>query len=127
MVWDIVNYIRDHSFLQELIKLENGHNCSFLDFFIRKCFEEYICSNSNELEYIYRDLEVFFHFKYPIGTYIKRNLTCAAGNIFSSKRKMRSGYTEQYIRLVRLYSEKETAYFLVKNSILFTNAMDDEH
>lgn len=123
VIWDIINYIKDHSFLQELIILKKGHNCSFLDFFIRKCFEEYICSTNKQLEYIYQDLSVFFQLEYPIGTYIKRNLTCAAGNVFSSKRKMLSGYTEQYIRLVRLYSkkemlyEKETAYFLIKNSI----------
>jgi len=123
MLWDLVDYIKDHSFILKWITLDGGHNCSFLDFFLRKCFEEYICSVNMQLKYVYQGLEKFFQLEYPIGSYIKRNLTCAAGNVFSSYRKRFSGYDEQYIQLVRVFSEKEklyekeTAYFLIRNSL----------
>lgn len=98
-----------------------NQNYSFMDFFIRKCFEEHICSSELPLEAIYQHMEEkFFPLKYPIGSYIRRNLTCAAGNIFSSRRAALSGYDAQYMKLAGAFAQssegqkKETAYFLIK-------------
>lgn len=121
MIDDIVDYIRTHSALLESI--EKGHNCSFLDFFLRKCLEKYIYFTNKDLENVYSDLEKYFQINYPVGLYIKRNLTCAAGNIFSSQGKHLSGYEEQYIKLAVLFADKQafsqkaTAWFLIRNSV----------
>lgn len=123
ILWDVINYIDSHGIIHQ-ITLEGGHNYSFMDFFIRKCFEEHICSSELPLEAIYQHMEQkFFPLKYPIGSYIRRNLTCAAGNIFSSRKEAFSGYDAQYMKLAGTFAQssegqkKETAYFLIKNSL----------
>lgn len=128
VLWDIINYIEDHN-LSRQITVARGHNSSFMDFFIRKCFEEHICSSSLSLEGIYQHLEgKFFQLEYPVGSYIRRNLTCAAGNVFSSRRKFLSGYNKQYIKLTDNFArsnevdKKKTAYFLIKNSLSEDNS-----
>lgn len=131
LLWEIINYITSNLNLLRQIAVNSGANSSFMDFFIRKCFEEHICSSNLSLGNIYYQLEQFFNLKYPIGSYIKRNLTCAAGNIFSSRRKILSGYTMQYIQLTKTFAEskevyeKETAYFLIKNSLSKYNSQLD--
>lgn len=72
---------------------------------------------------IYDDYEAWFRLGNPIGAFIKRNLTCAAGNIFALKSKYKDRYYQQYIDLVHVYSEKNsfyekaTAWFLIRNSV----------
>jgi hypothetical protein len=121
VISDIIDYIYENKFILEIIK--NGNNSSFFDFFIRKCMENYLYMTPKDLKTVYCDFENFFHIKQPVGAYIKRNLTCAAGNLFSSHGKHRRGFYEEYIGLVAYFAEKEeyyekaTAWFLIKNSV----------
>ncbi len=121
VIADIIAYIYEHEFILEIIK--NGNNSSFFDFFIRKCMENYLYSTPKDLKTVYCDFEECFQTEQPVGAYIKRNLTCAAGNLFSSHGKHRSGFDEEYIGLVAYFAEKEefyekaTAWFLIKNSV----------
>ena len=121
VISDIIAYIYEHEFILEIIK--NGNNSSFFDFFIRKCMEKNLYSTSKDLKTVYLDFEEYFQTEQPVGAYIKRNLTCAAGNLFSSRGKHRSGFDEEYIELVAYFAEKEnyyekaTAWFLIKNSV----------
>lgn len=121
VISDVIAYIYEHKFILEIIK--NGNNNSFFDFFIRKCMENYLYSTPKDLKTVYCDFEEFFQTEEPVGVYIKRNLTCAAGNIFSSYGRSQEGFDEGYIELVEYYAEKEqfyekaTAWFLIKNSV----------
>ncbi|WP_196592337.1 hypothetical protein [Pectinatus frisingensis] len=121
VIKDIIAYIYEHESILEIIK--NGNNNSYFDFFIRKCMEIYLYSTIKDLRTVYCDFEEYFKNKQPVGAYIKRNLTCAAGNLFSSHGKHPSGFDEEYIGLVayfagkKEYYEKATAWFLIKNSI----------
>lgn len=133
LLYEIIHYIDNNPHLKQQIKTSSGANSSFMDFFIRKCFEEHICSSNLLLEDIYFQLEKFFDLEPPIGTYIKRNLTCAAGNIFSSRKKFLSGYNMQYIQLTKTFAdsqevyEQKTAYFLIKNSLSkYNSRLDSE-
>lgn len=105
------------------ITMSVGSNSSFMDYFLRKYFEEYLCSTSMTLESVYLRMNRFFQLDFPIGSYIRRNLTCAAGNIFSAEKRAFSGYTGQYIHLADFFAgsdkvyEKKTSYFLIKNSV----------
>lgn len=57
----------------------------------------------------------------PSGHFIKRNLTCAAGNLFSNMHNQ--NYNELYISLIQEMAGSEirmnrlTAFFLIENSI----------
>lgn len=57
----------------------------------------------------------------PFGHFIKRNLTCAAGNLFSNMHNQ--NYNELYISLTKEMAGSEirmnrlTAFFLIENSI----------
>lgn len=112
----IISIIISHDQLNESIA--NSNNEGFLDFFLRECFEYYIVHHPGELKKIYSNLRPLFDKTFPIGIYIKRNLTCAAGNIFENRDE--KNYRDEYIELVRrfiLSDEKYTAWFLIKNSV----------
>ena len=117
---DIVAFIEEHKLAETI---QNGNNRSFLDFLIRRCFESYLFTTTRTLIMIYNDYKEWFKVGNPIGAFIKRNLTCAAGNIFSLKSKHKDGYYQQYIELVHMYAEKNsfyekaTAWFLIRNSV----------
>lgn len=118
---DILSYIYAHNDLKEQIG-RDGNNTSFMDFFIRGIFERYLWETSSTLSDIYTSMESLFLLDYPYGSYIKRNLTCAAGNLFSSS-SISNEYYYQYYELIKhflnsstLY-DKETAWFLIRNSI----------
>lgn len=117
---DIVAFIKEHE-IEGII--QNGNNQSFLDFLIRRCFENYLFTTSRTLIMIYDAYKEWFRLGNPIGAFIKRNLTCAAGNIFSLKSRHKDGYYQQYIDLVHAYAEKTnfyekaTAWFLIRNSV----------
>lgn len=123
VVHDIVNYFIRNPSLMRIIEFENSKNQSFMDYFIRRCFEIYICYSEKQLEYIYQEFNSLMQLPYPQGTFVKRNLTCAAGNVFSSIRKRKRGYNKQYIELVKMFAneeklyDRETAYHLIKNSV----------
>ncbi|MBB5337576.1 hypothetical protein [Pectinatus brassicae] len=76
-----------------------------------------------DLVTVYCDFEKLFQNEKPVGAYIKRNLTCAAGNIFSSQGRHPIGFDKEYIELTAYFAKKEgyyekvTAWFLIKNSI----------
>lgn len=120
LIADIVIYIEEHELADTI---QNGENLSFLDFLLRRCFENYLFTTSKSLIMIYDDYEEWFRIKNPIGVFIKRNLTCAAGNIFASKSKHKDGYDDQYIDLIHSFAEKNsfyekaTAWFLIRNSV----------
>lgn len=117
---DIVAFIEEHKIADTIQK---GNNRSFLDFLLRRCFENYLLTTARTLTMIYNDYEEWFNVGNPIGAFIKRNLTCAAGNIFSLKSKHKDDYYQQYIELVDMYAdknsfyEKATAWFLIRNSV----------
>lgn len=117
---DIIAFIEEHEISDTI---QNGSNRSFLDFLIRGCFENYLFKTSKTLIMIYNEYEEWFKIRNPIGAFVKRNLTCAAGNIFTLKSKRKDGYYYQYIDLVNTYAEKNsfyekaTAWFLIRNSV----------
>lgn len=120
IIWDIINYIKAHKLISQ-IDFDCGKNESFLDYFVRRCFEEYLFSDINSICTIYKRLENFFEFEKPFGHFIKRNLTCAAGNVFSNIHNQT--YNELYIRLTKdmagskVRMNRLTAFFLIENSM----------
>lgn len=120
IIWDLIDYIKVHKLISQ-IDVNIGNNESFLDFFVRRCFEKYLYSNVNAIRTIYQHFEKFFEFEKPFGHFIKRNLTCAAGNIFSNMHNQ--NYNELYISLTKEMAGSEirmnrlTAFFLIENSI----------
>ena len=120
IIWDIINYIKEHKLISQ-IDINSGNNESFLDFFIRRCFEQYLLRNVDAISTIYQRFEKFFECEKPFGHFIKRNLTCAAGNLFSNMHNQ--NYNELYINLTQEMAGSEirmnrlTAFFLIENSI----------
>lgn len=120
IIWDLINYIKAHKLISQ-IDINSGNNESFLDFFIRRCFEQYLLRNVNAIRTIYQRFEKFFECEKPFGHFIKRNLTCAAGNLFSNMHNQ--NYNELYISLIQEMAGSEirmnrlTAFFLIENSI----------
>ena len=99
-----------------------GENNSFLDFFLRACNEYILDCYKVDVRKMYDQQQKFFKERKPIGAYIKRNLICAAGNLFSHKSY--KNYQRKYIYLVKdLISkgETQTAWFLIRNSIEHDN------
>ena len=122
LVWGIIQFINQNK-LEDIVRF--GNNKSFLDHFLRKCFEYYIVDNVDNkkvtLRKIYDELEELFEFNPPIGSYLKRNLTCATGNIFENRRDVK--YHDDYVDLVHYFviedelQKRLTAWFLIKNSV----------
>ena len=114
----VIQFINQNG-LEEIIR--KGNNKSFMDFFLRKCFEYYIDHYNVRLFEIYDELYDFFNLPYPIGQFVKRNLTCAAGNLFENK--INTSYHAEYIEIARQFVEADdfydrlTAWFLVRNSV----------
>lgn len=132
LIWVIVQYIEQNELEN---RISSGNNKSFLDHFLRKCFEYYIVDNVDNKKFslrkMYDELEGLFNYNPPIGPYLKRNLTCAAGNVFENRTDVK--YHDEYIELVHCYiSEDEfrkrlTAWFLIKNSVgAFRRGLDEE-
>ena len=127
LVWNIVLYIEQHQ-LEDAIDHGNNHN--FLDYFLRKCLEYYISYRHEELLDIYTELEPIFIIDSVVGPYAKRNLTCAAGNIFASGYDR--SYRNEYIKVAEEYKEsfdlynRLTAWFLVCNSVSEQDDILDE-
>ena len=121
IVQDIIEYIESHPKLLSTISIKEGHNESFMDFFLRRCFEKYLFITYDSVLHIYQRLECFFVLEEPLGIYVKRNLTCAAGNIFVYSKDEK--YRNNYILLTKSFVEKDdlyhrlTALFLIANSI----------
>ena len=120
IIWDIIDYIKTHYLISQ-IDIDIGKNESFMDFFIRRCFGEYLLKNINAIETIYQRLGRFFELEKPFGHFVKRNLTCAAGNVFSNIHNQY--YNKLYIELTKELAEstvglnRVTAFFLIENSI----------
>lgn len=122
IIWEIIEYIESHN-LTSQIDINIGKNTSFMDFFVRRCFGEYLFNNITAIRTIYQRFEKgkFFELEYPFGPFVKRNLTCAAGNIFSNMHDQ--DYKKSYVRLTKEMAESEigmnrvTAFFLIENSI----------
>ena len=127
LTWVIVQYIIQNN-LEVLIA--KGGNKSFLDYFLRKCFEYYIGHHTERLGEIYNDLQSIINLKSPIGPFVKRNLTCAAGNLFENRPD--KAYKEEYIRVAQQFAETDelydrlTAWFLISNSVTEPNDELDE-
>lgn len=132
-VWALVQYIREK---QLEILIENGNNKSFLDYFLRECFEHYlsehIYDHRSVLQKTYDELSDIFSLEAPIGSFVKKNLTCAAGNLFEHL-YYNEEYREEYIEVTRKFSEagefydRITAWFLISNSVgEHNNKLDHE-
>lgn len=133
---EYVIYLFDHSELIE--RIDSGFNKSFMDYFIRKCMEDYIYRTSHELLDVYSMLatqiksayEVYSRKKKTIKDsdvavirhFYDRNFTCAAGNVFSREGYKPTNYEEQYVSAVEeliqsdSYYRKKTAWHLLINS-----------
>ena len=124
IIWDIINYIEAHQLIST-IDINIGKNESFIDFFTRRCFENYVFKNINVLQTIYQRFEKFFELEKPYGHFVKRNLTCAMGNIFSNMYNQE--YNKLYIKLTKEMAESKkkmdrvTAFFLIENSVSVDN------
>lgn len=119
---NIVNLVLENADIQNSVRIEKGQNSSFMDFFLRRCFEQAFRTVELDTIYCYFRDRRFFAIKAPIGIYLLRNFTCAAGNTYSSKLG-KSGFCEQYVTLISELSEstntydRKTAMFLIENSI----------
>jgi hypothetical protein len=120
IIWDIIDYSRSHH-LTSQIDINIGKNESFMDYFVRRCIGDYLFSDINAIRTIYQRFEKFFELEKPFGHFVKRNLTCAAGNIFSDMHNQ--DYNKSYVRLTKEMAESKTgmnrvtAFFLIENSI----------
>ena len=120
IIRDIIDYCRSQN-LTSHIDINIGKNKSFMDIFVRWCFSDYLFSNINAIETIYKRFEKFFELERPFGHFVKRNLTCAAGNVFSNIHNQK--YIHSYIQLTKEMAESKidmdrvTAFFLIENSI----------
>ena len=93
--------------MEQSIELSATHSIIFSNL----CNGERICVLKNQIIVAYA----------PFGHFIKRNLTCAAGNLFSNMHNQ--NYNELYISLTQEMAGSEirmnrlTAFFLIENSI----------
>ncbi len=124
VIQDIIYWIRKHPQHNSCEKFTKNTNKSFLDYFLRCLYEVHISKHKIELKQYYDNLQNLFNMEAPFGSYIKRNLTCAAGNLFSNNSGyLDCEYREKYIELVHKYANSrnkikvETAWFLISNSI----------
>lgn len=123
IVWDIITYIKLYPNLLSSIS-KRGNNNSFMDFFIRRCFEKYLFIEKDSLIHVYQRLETIFELEAPLGVYVKRNLTCAAGNVFvNSKDEV---YKKNYILLTRYFAEMDDWYQRLTALFLITNSVDEK-
>lgn len=119
---NIVNLALENADIQNSVRIDIGQNSSFMDFFLRRCFEQAFRKVELDTIYCYFRDRRFFTIKSPIGIYLLRNFTCAAGNTYSN-RIGKSGFCEQYVGLICELSEstnphdRKTAMFLIENSI----------
>lgn len=129
-------YLFEHRDL--VAHINDGNNRSFMDYFIRKCMEDYIYRTSRKLIDVYSMLatqiksayEVYSRKKKTIKEsdvvvirhFYDRNFTCAAGNVFSHKGHKPAKYEEQYVSAVEELIQsnssyrKKTAWHLLINS-----------
>lgn len=125
IVWDIINYIETHPKLLSTIETKEGNNESFMDFFIRRCFEKYLFIKEDSILHVYQRLENIFILKAPLGSYVKRNLTCAAGNVFVNSKDEK--YKENYILLSHTFAEKDDLYQRLTALFLIMNSVDEKN
>ncbi len=117
-----------HSMIQLLLSttelqanIKTNSNRTFFDFFARKGYEFYIGLNNIGLRSLYNEMMPFFKTPKPIGAFIKRNFTCAAGNLF--EKRVNQKYRKDYIETVRWFAgskdatKKESACFMILNSV----------
>lgn len=123
IVWDIINYINSHPRLLSTITKE-GNNESFMDYFIRRCFEVYLFKEEYSVFDLYGRLQRFFALEAPFGVYVKRNLTCAAGNMFTHPKNKK--YIDDYISLTRSFAEEDDLYQRLTSLFLITNSVDEK-
>lgn len=129
-------YLFEHKELIALI--DHGSNESFMDYFIRKCMEEYIYHTSHKLTDVYSILGTQIRAAYEICShkqksikgrdvavirhFYDRNFTCAAGNVFTRKGHKPTNYDENYVSAVETLIQsnnvyrKKTAWHLLSNS-----------
>lgn len=97
----------------------NIRNDSFVDYFIRAVFENYIEDNGvvNIWERCHK--AGIFSQKNTIGKTFRRNFTCGAGNVFNriQKDSFRKDYENLIYKLVKDEQNKFTAMFLIINTI----------
>ena len=117
---NIEMYVHDHN--EILLKIEGRKNDSFMDYFIRSFYEQYLYQKELISMFNYLNRNKFFNLQPPLGIYFKKNFTCAAGNIYS-KNPDRKGFKSKYENLTNILSMSEnlydnlTAWFLILNSI----------
>jgi hypothetical protein len=95
---ELVYTIYRNSEVKERLKLENGKTMTFMDCFIRACFE-YQISQNPDLISSYDSFIPLFEEDVVVGPFLRKNFTCAAGNYFSRYGKY-TLYRRKYIDLV---------------------------
>lgn len=124
IVRDIIDYMKSHPKLLVSITTKEGNNESFMDFFIRRCFEKYLFIKEDSVLHVYQRLETIFQLEAPLGSYVKRNLTCAAGNVFVNSKDKE--YRDNYILLSRIFAEKDDLYQRLTALFLIINSVDEK-
>lgn len=110
----------------------NSRNNSFIDYWVRAIFENYIRDNGVICVYKTCSENNIFILKKGIGKCFKRNFSCAAGNVYNKKNKndtFKSEYVNLIWQLARSKEEKFTAMFLIINgldSLNDHNFIDDD-
>lgn len=125
IVWDIIEYIEADRQRVSSVNIENSQNGSCMDFFIRRCFEKYLSKNSESLGYVYQQLEPVFELERPLGGFVKRNLTCAAGNVFINYSD--ESYKKNYISLIYAFMDGGSWYEYLTAFFLIANGADEEN
>lgn len=110
----------------------NSRNNSFIDYWVRAIFENYIRDKGVICVYKTCSENKIFILKKGIGKCFKRNFSCAAGNVYNKKNKndtFKSEYVKLIWQLARSKEEKFTAMFLIINgldSLNDYNFIDDD-
>lgn len=127
---ELVYDIYKHPALKYQVSISSGGNASFLDYFIRGCFECQLSINPDLID-DYNEFIPLFEGEETVGVFLRRNFTCAAGNYFSKHGKY-TRYRNKYIDLVQKLSckrekkYKETALFLITNSRQNEDKVDND-
>ena len=127
LVWNIILFIRQNK-LEDYIG--DRKNTSFLDYFLRKCFEDHIGKSRETLQTFYDEMGSLFSLDAPIGPFVKRNMTCAVGNLFENNKDK---YLKEYLEVTRNFADADeiydrlTAWYLISNSVGAKNTDLDEN
>jgi len=121
---DLKEYINNNG--QAIEHALESNNRSFIDFFLRGYFTCIINGENTSLTQIYNTMEEQECFyKKKFGIILRRNLSCAAGNIY--ERSLSHSYCTEYLNLVqKIVSIKDERSYAFAFHFISNSISDDE-